>query len=60
MKLCGRQPPNLEKKMMTDDTTKTEQTYFENYYGRDLHLFNRNETPSGTDADEQHVESAEG
>ena len=37
-----------------------EQTYFENYYGRDLHLFERNETPSGTDADEQHVEPAEG
>ena len=37
-----------------------EQTYIENYYGHDLHLFNRNETPSGTDADEQHVEPAEG
>jgi len=37
-----------------------EQTYLENYYGHNLHLFNRNETPSGTDADEQHVESAEG
>ena len=37
-----------------------EQTYFENYYGHDLHLFNRNETPSGTDADEQYAESAEG
>ena len=37
-----------------------EQTYFENYYGHNLHLFIRNETPSGTDADEQHVEPAEG
>ena len=37
-----------------------EQTYIENYYGHDLHLFNRNETPSGTDADEQYVEPAEG
>ena len=37
-----------------------EQTYLENYYGHNLHLFNRNETPSGTDADEQYVEPAEG
>ena len=37
-----------------------EQTYIENYYGDNLALFTRNETPSGTDADAQHVESVEG
>jgi hypothetical protein len=30
-----------------------EQTYIENYYGHNLHLFNRNETAPGTDAGEQ-------
>jgi hypothetical protein len=37
-----------------------EQTYLENYYGHDLHLFNRNETPPGIDADEQHCGTDEG
>lgn len=37
-----------------------EQTYLENYYGHDLHLFERNETAPGTDADQQYVEPAEG
>jgi hypothetical protein len=38
-----------------------EQTYIEDYYGDNVvALFTRNETPSGTDADEQYVEPAEG
>ena len=38
-----------------------EQTYFKDYYGDNLiPLFGRNKVASGTDADEQHVEPAEG
>ena len=37
-----------------------EQTYLENYYGHDLHLFERNKTAPGIDADEQYAESVEG
>jgi len=51
---------NIENKLNLQLITLIEQTYFENYYGHDLHLFERNETAPGTDADEQYAESAEG
>lgn len=38
-----------------------EQTYIENYYGKDvIPLFTRTETTVSTDSDSQHAESAEG
>ena len=51
---------NIENKLNLQLITLIEQTYLENYYGHDLNLFKRNETPPGTDADEQYVESTEG
>lgn len=40
--------------------TLAEQKYIENYYGNNLALFTRNETPVGTDADAQYTESVKG
>jgi predicted GNAT superfamily acetyltransferase len=41
----------MEKKLNLELITLIEQTYIENYYGHNLHLFERNKITSGTDAD---------